>query len=135
LITTGVGSHDRTLNSDGDVRSRAGLTAITADGVNVYFDTYETLVPEDENGEFLKYYDARTGGGFPVAPPLQPCVAADECHGDGSSPPPPTGIVSDGTRGSGGNVHPAGKAGKKLGKKKRKQHRKKRSHHQRGHGK
>jgi hypothetical protein len=125
LITTGVGSHDRTLNFDGDVRSRAALTAISADGTNVYFDTYETLVPGDENGEFLKYYDARTGGGFPVEPPLQPCVAADECHGAGSSPPPPTGIVSDGTLGSSGNVGGAGKHKSKAKKRRRKVHRKK----------
>jgi hypothetical protein len=133
LITTGVGSHDRTLNTDGDVRSRAGFASVSADGVNVYFDTYETLVPEDENGEFLKYYDARTGGGFPVDPPLQPCVAADECHGPGSSSPPPTGIVSSGDLGSSGNVHEGKQAGKKRAKRKRKAHRKKgRGRHQRG---
>ena len=125
LITTGVGQHDRTLNFDGDVRSRAALTSVSADGVNVYFDTYENLVTQDENGEFLKYYDARSGGGFPTDAPLQPCVAADECHGVGSSPPPPTGIVSDGSLKGSGNV--VGTGARAKGKK-RKPHRK------RGHG-
>jgi hypothetical protein len=127
LITTGVGSHDRSLNTSGQVRDRAAFTAVSADGVNVYFDTYETLVPEDENGEFLKYYDARTGGGFPVEPPLQPCVAADECHGTSSSPPPPTGIVSDGNLGSSGNSR-----GPKKSKAKKRVRRGK-AHHKRGH--
>jgi hypothetical protein len=123
LISTGTGAHDRTFNQSGGVRSRAGLSAVTADGVNVYFDTYETLVPQDENGEFLKYYDARTGGGFPVDAPLQPCVAADECHGDTSSPAPPTGIVSNGGLGASGNVQHG--SGKKARGKRRKPHRKK----------
>jgi hypothetical protein len=136
LITTGVGSHDHTLNTNGEVRSRAALASVSADGVNVYFDTYETLVPEDENGEFLKYYDARTGGGFPVDPPLQPCVAADECHGPASAPPPPTGIVSDGSLGSSGNARGAKKARRNKGKRRR-VHRKKSTGHdarRRNHG-
>ena len=58
LITTGVGSHDRTLNQSGTSGRVPALIGVSADGVNVYFDTYENLVPEDENGEFLKYYDA-----------------------------------------------------------------------------
>jgi hypothetical protein len=127
LITTGTGSHDRTFNQSGGVRSRAGLSAVTADGVNVYFDTYETLVSQDENGEFLKYYDARTGGGFPTDAPLQPCVAADECHGETSSPLSPTGIVSDGGLGESGNVRKAAKG--KARAKRRKAHRKKARHH------
>jgi hypothetical protein len=98
---------------------------VSADGVNVYFDTYETLVPQDENGQFLKYYDARTGGGFPTDAPLQPCVAADECHGDTSSPAPPTGIVSDGGTGGSGNV----RNGKRVRQKRRKSHRKKTHRH------
>ena len=103
LITTGTGSHDHTLNQSGGTRSRAGFEGVSADGVNVYFATYETLVPSDENGEFVKLYDARSNGGFPITSPAQPCVAADECHGPGSSPAPATGIISNGELGSGGN--------------------------------
>ena len=33
----------------------------------------------------MKFYDARTGGGFPRRSPLPPCAAADECHGPSSS--------------------------------------------------
>jgi hypothetical protein len=64
-----------------------GLEHVSADGVDVYFSTFDTLVPEDENGEFIKFYDARTGGGFPFAEPPPPCKAADECHGGGSVAP------------------------------------------------
>ena len=65
-----------------------GFEAISQDGVDLYFSTFETLVPEDHNGSFVKFYDARSGGGFPVTAGLLPCTAADECHGDASAPPP-----------------------------------------------
>ena len=48
---------------------------------DVFFATYDTLVGQDRNGEALKVYDARSGGGFQFTPPVPPCVAADECHG------------------------------------------------------
>ena len=60
---------------------------------------------EDHNGEFVKFYDARTGGGFDESPPLGPCAAADECHGVDSSPPPPAAIARGQPR-PGGNVQP-----------------------------
>jgi hypothetical protein len=41
----------------------------------------------DDIGEFIKFYDARTGGGFPFAEATPPCKAADECHGGGSLAP------------------------------------------------
>ena len=64
-----------------------GLEGVSADGVDVYFSTFDTLVPQDHNGEFIKFYDARTGGGFPFQAPPPPCKAADECHGAGSVGP------------------------------------------------
>ncbi len=64
-----------------------GLEGVSADGVDVYFSTFDTLVPQDHNGEFIKFYDARTGGGFPFQAPAPPCKAADECHGVGSVGP------------------------------------------------
>jgi hypothetical protein len=107
LLTTGTGSHDVTLSYQGNVRDHAAFMGVSADGVNVYIDTYETLVPQDENGEFLKIYDVRSGGGFPISSPKQPCVAADECHGTASPPVPATAIASEGELGSGGNALPA----------------------------
>ena len=68
---------------------RAGLIGVSANGTDVYFSTFDTLVPSDRNGNAaLKFYDARTDGGFAEPPSAAPCAAADECAGPGSSPPP-----------------------------------------------
>ena len=59
--------------------STIGLEGVSADGVDVYFSTFQTLVPQDRNGEFIKIYDARTGGGFPrpkVRLPAKPPMSA-----------------------------------------------------------
>ncbi len=102
LISTGIGAED--AQTTPNQYRQAGLQGVSADGVNVYFSTFNTLVPQDHNGQFLKFYDARTDGGFPYTPPPAPCAAADECHGAGSSPPPPPPIVSEASSGSGGNA-------------------------------
>ena len=62
----------------------AGLLGVTSDGVNAFFFTRETLAPQDKNGETMKIYDAREGGGFLDIPPLPLCAAKDECHGPGT---------------------------------------------------
>ena len=38
----------------------------------------------DHNGQAMKIYDAREGGGIFVIPPPPPCAASDECHGPGT---------------------------------------------------
>ena len=99
----------------------AGLESVSADGQDVFFSTYDTLVPTDSNGRFLKFYDARSGGGFPYQVPLLPCEAADECHSPvNGSPPEPA--VGSGADLSGGNAQPGKveKAGKKRHSKKHK---------------
>jgi hypothetical protein len=58
-------------------------------------------VQQDENGDLVKIYDARAGGGFPYVPPGAPCKASDECHGPGTEVPPPPDIRT--IRGTGGN--------------------------------
>ncbi len=88
LISTGVAA-------SGD--PNAGLVGVSADGTDVYFSTLETLVSQDKNGPFRKFYDARTNGGFPVAAQIQPCAAAEECHGPGNAAPaaPSLGSTAD----------------------------------------
>ena len=82
LITSGTGKVDLLTGNQFYPGEYTGLEAVSRDGVDIYFSTYETLAPEeDENGQFLKFYDARTNGGFPPPPARLPCVAADECHG------------------------------------------------------
>ncbi len=85
LISSGTDDQDQ------GYEFHTGLIGVSADGVDVYFSTLETLVPQDTNGPFYKFYDARTGGGFQFSPPPAPCAAADECHGAASESPPAPG--------------------------------------------
>ena len=101
LITSGVGQAH--LDSRSEEVLAISLMGVSPDGVDVYFATFDTLVSQDRNGAFLKFYDARTGGGFQVTQPQPPCEAADECHSQGSSAPPPAAIRSNGDLGSNGN--------------------------------
>jgi hypothetical protein len=102
LITPGTGESKAT--ELGFYSSAPGLTGVSADGRDVYFSTYDTLVSQDHNGLFLKFYDARADGGFPATAPPPPCAAADECHGPDY---PPAAALPEGTRaelGGGGNL-------------------------------
>jgi hypothetical protein len=102
-----------------------GLVGVSADGKDVYFGAFDKLVRQDENGLFLKFYDARSGGGFSAPAPPPPCAAADECHGVSSEPA--AALVN----GTGAGVGGGGNAGaKKKGRKKR-AHRKHRKHNKR----
>jgi hypothetical protein len=87
LISSGTGERD-ILSKLGFflLGHNTGLEAVSRDGIDIYFSTYDTLVPQDQNGPFIKFYVARTGGGFPVEGELLPCAAADECHGSTSVP-------------------------------------------------
>jgi hypothetical protein len=122
LITSGLGSRDST----GGAKTvslfigaqRTGLEAVSHSGTDVYFSTFESLVSSDHNGEFVKFYDARSNGGFDESPSIGLCAAADECHGEDSSPPTPT-VVSTDQRTVGGNLPSSAR--------KKKHH--KRSHH------
>ena len=80
LVSTGISNFD------------SGLLGVSSDGVNAFFFTRETLAPQDKNGETMKIYDARDGGGFLQIPPLPLCAAKDECHGPGTVPAPPPQI-------------------------------------------
>ncbi len=123
LITSGTAEQD----TSGGRSFRAGLDGVSADGVNVYFSTFESLVPQDHNGPFRKFYDARTGGGFIEDEPAAPCEAADECHGVGSSQPAAPPVFSDGSLGAGGN-HPSQKGNRRKAHRK-KHHPRHRRHH------
>jgi len=106
LITPGTGTA-----SFGGVNVTApdqkpGLVGVSANGADVYFSTFDALTSEDHNGDFLKFYDARTNGGFPQAPPVQPCDAAEECHGPTAEAPAVSRIASNGPTATGGNADP-----------------------------
>jgi hypothetical protein len=80
LVTTGVSEFD------------SSLLSASADGRDVFFFTHDVLVSGDHNGNLVKIYDARAGGGFYVPQALPPCKASDECHGPGTQSPPPPDI-------------------------------------------
>ncbi len=102
-----------------------GLESVSAGGQDVYFSTFETLVPQDRNGDFVKMYDARTNGGISTTPPTLPCPAADECHGEGSSAPAPPEIGT----GAPLTVDRGSKAGRTPKSKERRKHRRRKKHH------
>jgi hypothetical protein len=77
------------LISTGQSPFDSGLLSVTADGTDAFFFTREKLASNDENGNLMKLYTAREGGGFFVIPPTPPCAASDECHGPSSQAAPP----------------------------------------------
>jgi hypothetical protein len=110
LITTG------TADDTGNEFQVPGLAGVSGDGIDVYFATYATLVPQDENGEVLKFYDARTNGGIATQLVKPPCQAADECHGEELAAPAPPEIGTSARLGSGGNYGAAHHKKKKKNK-------------------
>jgi hypothetical protein len=133
LISSGTGATQH--NAAGRVIPLS-LMGVSVDGTDVYFSTFDTLVPQDQNGAFVKFYDARTGGGFLTAPAAPPCEAADECHGIDSTPPPPPAITSDGNLGSGGNVTSRSSHHRRHRghRRKKKRHSKGKTAHRKAHG-
>jgi hypothetical protein len=120
LISSGTAAADRNRTE------YASLVGVSADGTDAYFSTLDTLVGQDQNGEFFKFYDARTNGGFPFLPPPAPCAAADECHGPGTNAPTEITIGTGEALGDGGNLHPVKHKKKHHGKRK---HKKDHHHH------
>jgi hypothetical protein len=112
LISSGISVEDHFPGLDDTVAfgpfydpAYAGLESVSADGRDVFFSTYDTLVPTDRVGKFLKFYDARTNGGFPYQVPLLPCEAADECH-SATQESPVEPQVGSGANLVGGNLQP-----------------------------
>jgi hypothetical protein len=118
LISSGTAHSDHLVGNRFYPGEYTGVEAISHGGSDIYFSTYDTLAPtEDRNGEFLKFYDARTNGGFVPPPADLPCVAADECHGPENAGPAPSVV------GTGAALPASQKA------QTRKQHRKPHRHH------
>jgi hypothetical protein len=108
LISTGTGE----VESEG-FKGEIGLVGVSLDGTDAFFSTHEVLVPEDENGAYLKFYDARTSGGFAVVKQPAPCAAADECHGPESAPPAQPVIGTGAQLGKSGNAQPVHRKAKR----------------------
>ncbi len=133
LITSGTNVGNNTYGL-ATIMALPGLVGVSADGTDLYFATYDELVGQDRNGEAVKIYDARSGGGFQFNPPVPPCVAADECHGPGSVAPiaTPSGTGSD--LGPSGNLQPShDKRDPRRGKPRHKRKSHQKAHHRKGH--
>jgi hypothetical protein len=84
LISGGTGERDSTYIGNG------------IDGRDVFFLTTDTLVPQDQNGNVYKLYDARVGGGFPAFRTAPECQGAS-CHPGEAAPqlaPQATGRIA-----------------------------------------
>jgi streptogramin lyase len=104
------------LISSGKSSNHDYFYGMSADGRDVYFETNDSLVAQDQDGGDPSIYDARIDGGF-AAPTDQPCLE-DSCQGTPSGgptlPTPPSASV-----GGPGNVPAAApprrcKSGKRL---------------------
>ncbi len=131
LISSGTGGapfvHEGVIGE----QTIPGLIGVSADGTDAYFSTTDVLVGQDLNGQELKIYDARVGGGFPFVNPAPPCAAADECHGPVSSPPTSPGYGAAASLGAGGNARPSSNASRHK-KRSQAKVRRKRKHTRRG---
>jgi len=128
---------EQQLISTGTSPLDSHLLGITADGVDAFFFTHDTLATEDENGNAVKLYSARAFGGFDYLPPKKACAASDECHGPGTETPPDPNINTyTGGGPNRGNAKTTKKHCKKGFVKRKgkcvKKHKKKRKHKKRG---
>jgi hypothetical protein len=125
LISSGTSAANGEFGFIG-IETFPGLVGVSADGTDVYFATFDVLVGQDQNGEEMKIYDARSGGGFPFVNPPPSCAAADECHGAGT-PAMEAPSNGSGAKLGAGNFPQEAKTHQKT-QKKHKRHHKKRHH-------
>jgi hypothetical protein len=86
----------------------AGLVGMDEDGANVLFTTADPLVLSDTDGYQRDVYDAREGGGFPLAPGGESgSCGAGSCEGLVSTPPLFSAPSSTTMTGSGNLAPPA----------------------------
>jgi hypothetical protein len=100
------------LISTGQDVGESALYAVTPDGSDVIFATREKLLPQDENGTTVRFYDARVDGGFPPSDEsvTEPC-AVDACQGAARGAPDAPQVASHSVEG-GGNVSRTLRCGK-----------------------
>jgi hypothetical protein len=93
------------LITSGADANASRLGGLSADGRDLFFSTYDPMVPTDVDFR-SDVYDARIGGGFPV-PPKQPAPCAGDLCQPTSDPPTLGDSASTTFRGSGDLNPPA----------------------------
>jgi hypothetical protein len=130
-----VESGCQALISTGFSSFPSSMLGVSNDGTDAFFFTREVLVPDDNNGQTMKIYDARVQGGFFKLPDSPPCAASDECHGPSSQAAPPLAIPGADDRRD-GNFKKRCKKGRVLKKgkcvKKKQRHKKRKRHKKKG---
>jgi DNA-binding beta-propeller fold protein YncE len=69
--------------SSGTGETDSSFVNATPSGSDVFFTTRSRLVAQDQDG-LMALYDAREGGGFAAAAPVQPCTDSETCQGSPS---------------------------------------------------
>jgi hypothetical protein len=77
---------DTTYSHEHDLESAVKLGGMSPAGTDVFFETVDRLVPQDQDTE-VDLYDARIGGGFPAPVSLLPSCSGDACQGQLSPSP------------------------------------------------
>ena len=133
------------LLSSGASSDPSHLVDASASGDDVFIRTTDRLVPQDLSDDY-DVYDVRVDGGLASQHPAEapPCGSADQCHGQGTTPPSSNGAGSGVFKGDGNPPPPTCRGDKvKRGNRcvarhhKRKHHKKRhhkaKKHHQRSH--
>jgi DNA-binding beta-propeller fold protein YncE len=94
--------------SDGE----AEIGALSSGATNVFFGTYQQLLPEDTD-DSRDIYDARVDGGFAEAPPAVEC-ALGSCRASGSSSPAGSSPGSTDFSGRGNDGRPCTQLGRQA---------------------
>jgi hypothetical protein len=101
LISSGTGAG---LDLLGTGSKRGVFLGASESGGDVFFQSKESLLPQDTAEGTLVVYDARVGGGLPARPSPSPCVTADACRTPVSSQPSIYGAPSSQTFSGAGNL-------------------------------
>lgn len=75
------------LISSGSGGGDSFFASSSASGDDVFFGTYQSLLPSDKD-DAADIYDARVGGGFPQAVEPTRCGSIEGCHGAAGNSPP-----------------------------------------------
>jgi hypothetical protein len=117
------------LVSSGQSNNNDFLYGMSANASDIFFQTYDSLVPQDQDGGATSLYDARIDGGF--TPPTKGAVCeAEGCQGP-VTPPPALAPAATPTFQGTGNVTEATRK-KHRNKKKRHRHAKRHAHKAKG---
>lgn len=89
------------LISPGTGASAATLVDASASGDDVFFDSYDDVIPPLNASLQSAIWDARVGGGFPITATTEGvCTSTPQCRATGSTAPGTPAIATDGPSGN-----------------------------------